>query len=937
MNSAHDFALKYRFKHYSKLLMGVAILIGALILLGWAFDIAFIKHSFSNTPTMNPTSAVCFILLAVSFLIIHSTSRNGYVFACSLSIAVIIVGLLRLADFLLGTHFGIDGFLFPGELQSELPGVISNRMAPNTAFNFSILASAVLLTSLSNDFAKRIANLAVLLAILVALFAIIGYLYSVKESFGLLYYVPMALQSAITFLLVATAILFTNTERGFMSVISSSYSGGTIARLLIPAAIVSPVILGYLKLIGQAKSPITDELGVSVVIVAFIILFFLIILQAAFIINNKDIEQKKIEDKLALLNLSLEQKILDRTEEIYRNERRYRSLIENSAEGISLFDRKLVPTYQSPGVFSITGYTFEERRLMSGLDSVHPDDREDAQRLFATLLENPGKSFNFQYRSLHKNGNHVWVEGIASNLLDDRDVQAIIINYRNITERKEAEVRQTESEQRLRSILDSSADAIAITDENLRTKYQNPAVERLTGISLEYRLAHPDQRFIHPEDAHLLKDVVDSVFKEPGKAFPFQVRVQHRKGHGIWIEGVVTNLMNDKNVNGITFTYRDITDRKNFEEKLASNEQRFRVLIENIVDAIVLNDEDSNILYQSPSVTRILGYTLEERISRPVLEYVHPENKEDFLELYRKLKLQPGLPLPFQYRFLHKNGNYIWLEGVVTNLMNDPTVRAYVANYRDVSQRKESEEEILNLNNELENRVTVRTKQLQELNQELEAFTYSISHDLRAPLRIMNGFGQILLEDYSHQFDSEGQVILGRIMRNAKRMGQLIDDLLNFSRLGRAELTISEVNMNNLVKEVVEELVVGGTMIPEKFKLLKLPPAKGDFNLLKQVWINLLSNAIKYSGKKDQPMIEVGSLKQDDKTVYYVKDNGNGFDMQYYSKLFGVFQRLHKESEFSGTGVGLALVQRIIARHGGTVWAEGKPLEGAVFYFNLPS
>ncbi|MEJ0056573.1 MAG: ATP-binding protein [Bacteroidota bacterium] len=218
----------------------------------------------------------------------------------------------------------------------------------------------------------------------------------------------------------------------------------------------------------------------------------------------------------------------------------------------------------------------------------------------------------------------------------------------------------------------------------------------------------------------------------------------------------------------------------------------------------------------------------------------------------------------------------------------------------------------------------------------MEAFTYSVSHDLRAPLRIIDGFSQILLEDHADQLDADGKNNLEKIIKNAKRMGRLIDDLLDFSRLGRTEIKVSSIDMNALVQDVLEEIKNSGTKLPDHLEVNALPLSKADYNLLKQVWTNLISNAIKYSGKKKQPEIRIGVITESDKIIYYIKDNGDGFDMQYYSKLFGVFQRLHKESEFTGTGVGLALVQRIILRHGGRVWAEATPGEGATFYFYLP-
>jgi PAS domain S-box-containing protein len=250
---------------------------------------------------------------------------------------------------------------------------------------------------------------------------------------------------------------------------------------------------------------------------------------------------------------------------------------------------------------------------------------------------------------------------------------------------------------------------------------------------------------------------------------------------------------------------------------------------------------------------------------------------------------------------------------------------------------KQAEDAIRKLNEELEQKVIERTSQLESANKELGSFSYSVSHDLRAPIRAINGYAKILEEDYSEKFDPEGTKVLHSIMQNSKKMGQLIDDLLAFSKLGRKEVTVSQINMDDLVKLVREELLVEeGENIPE-FNIKELPPAKGDQSLIKQVWINLISNAIKYSKYKIKTNIEIGAYEKDNFVVYNVKDYGAGFDMQYYDKLFGVFQRLHSQEEFEGTGIGLAIVQKIVHRHNGTVWAESILNEGTCFYFSLPA
>ncbi|MGZ3752056.1 MAG: ATP-binding protein, partial [Mucilaginibacter sp.] len=236
----------------------------------------------------------------------------------------------------------------------------------------------------------------------------------------------------------------------------------------------------------------------------------------------------------------------------------------------------------------------------------------------------------------------------------------------------------------------------------------------------------------------------------------------------------------------------------------------------------------------------------------------------------------------------------------------------------------------------LDNKVKERTSQLERVNKELEAFSYSVSHDLRTPLRAVSGYSIMLKEDYEDKLDAEGKRIIGNIITNGRMMGQLIDDLLAFSRLGKKELTSTKVDMQLLAISVVNELLQENLEKDYKINIGILPSIEADPGMIKQALINLLSNAIKYSSKNPKPEIEIGSEDEETRTIYYVKDNGVGFDMAYAGKLFGVFQRLHSQEEFEGTGVGLALVKRIIDKHNGEVWADGHENIGATFYFSLP-
>ena len=251
----------------------------------------------------------------------------------------------------------------------------------------------------------------------------------------------------------------------------------------------------------------------------------------------------------------------------------------------------------------------------------------------------------------------------------------------------------------------------------------------------------------------------------------------------------------------------------------------------------------------------------------------------------------------------------------------------WVQAQRDVIQK---------LNADLERRVAERTAQIETSVKELEDFTYTVSHDLRTPLRAIGGFSRILEEDYGDRLDDEARRLIGVVRENTQRMGQLIDDLLAFSRLGRNPMAATSINMEALARSALAGIGASAAAEGGRIEVHPLPEARGDPVLIKQVWVNLLSNAIKFSGKRDEPRIEVTGDDDGANAVYCVKDNGAGFDMQYYDKLFGVFQRLHGDDEFPGIGVGLAMVRRIVSRHGGRVWAEGKVGEGAAFYFSLP-
>lgn len=338
---------------------------------------------------------------------------------------------------------------------------------------------------------------------------------------------------------------------------------------------------------------------------------------------------------------------------------------------------------------------------------------------------------------------------------------------------------------------------------------------------------------------------------------------------------------------------------------------------------------------------QIFGYSqpLAEWSYETFLEHVHPEDRARVDHLYQQSLRQAGeWAVECRIRRLDGTTGWIWLRGrCFANQAGEvESVRGVIG---DITERRAAEEEIRSLNASLEQRVRDRTAKLELAVKELDAFSYSVSHDLRAPLRAIDGFSRMVIEDYSAQLHEEARRKLGVIRSEAQRMSRLIDDLLTFSRLGRAQVDPEPIDMQALARETFAELrELGGNHRKIDFKVQPLPAALGTQAMVRQVWTNLLSNALKFTRGRAVAQIEIGSSPDaEGNTVYYIKDNGVGFDMRHAGKLFGVFQRLHSDKEFEGTGAGLALVHRIVSRHGGRVWAEAEQGKGATFFFTLPT
>jgi len=379
----------------------------------------------------------------------------------------------------------------------------------------------------------------------------------------------------------------------------------------------------------------------------------------------------------------------------------------------------------------------------------------------------------------------------------------------------------------------------------------------------------------------------------------------------------------------------DITDRRRIYIALQESEQRFRTMANSIPQLTWIARADGFITWYNDRWYAYTGTKPGEMEGWGWQKIHDPVRLPEVMAQWSE-SIMLGQPFEMEFPLRGADDKFRrFLTRALPLRNSDGVVEQWFGTNTDVEELKRAGEEIKVLNAELETRVAERTAELEAANKELEAFSYSVSHDLRAPLRAVNGFAGIVLSEYSQHLPEEGQQYLERVRKGGQRMGELIDDLLAFSRLSRQALARQTVDTNRLVQETLAELKPALAGRSLEIKVGDLPPCQGDQALLKQVWINLLSNALKYSRDRSPAIVEAGYEQRESYGVYFVRDNGVGFDMQYASKLFGVFQRLHRAEEFEGTGVGLAIVQRIINRHGGRVWATAEPNRGATFYFTL--
>ncbi len=472
-------------------------------------------------------------------------------------------------------------------------------------------------------------------------------------------------------------------------------------------------------------------------------------------------------------------------------------------------------------------------------------------------------------------------------------------------------------------VLNRISDGFIVLDESFRYVFANKRIGEMTGKDPASLVG----KFVWDVFPDARGSATYLAFNEAFEKQQYICNVDHFEPLDLWQENHIY-----PSPEGLTVIIRDITAQKAAEKVMQENIRQARsMFLQNPLPMWVLDLHNNfGFLDVNEAALKLYGYTRSEFMALNAFDIRPEEERERFKNLPR---LPANEPAPAgTWTHLKKDGTKILVEISASDMIFEHKPARLVL-VHDVTEREMAQRKIAALNATLEMRVTERTTDLQRSNAELEALSYTISHDLKSPLRAINGLSNILLTEYSENWQSEPKELLQHIIQNSHNMGLLIQHVIDFAKLGKTTLVKVQVDMQEMVETLVRQLQPGTTA---RFEVQLLHPANGDATLLQQVWQHLLDNAIKFSRNNPAAQITIGSTIQDGEATYFVRDNGCGFDMAYSNKLFGVFQRLHNPHEFSGAGIGLATVKRIIQRHHGRIWAQGETGKGATFYFTLP-
>ena len=627
-----------------------------------------------------------------------------------------------------------------------------------------------------------------------------------------------------------------------------------------------------------------------------------------------------------------------------QSEEKYRLLVENQSDLVVEIDTQGQFQFVSPSYCRLFGKSEEELLNNTFMPLVHEDDQEPTAKAMEALYEAPYTCY-LEQRAMTVEGWR-WLGWLDNAILDEKgEVKSIIGVGRDITERRQIEQQLKESEEKFSKAFYQQDIAMELVDLDAGTRMDfNDKYCEITGYSRKELLnsnIYEKNLWLNPEGQLKAADEL----RNTGSISEFPMDIVQKSGarKNLLLSATLLNLEQGKNI--VIATLIDVTHLKAAERALRESEARFRIVFNQQYQFMAILSPEGITLEINNLPLETTGFRREDFIGKPFWLTPAWKHLPEWTSIWQQ-RLEKAAesvtPIRTEDVYQTAEGDTRYANSTTSAIKDSHGhLMFYLVEGADITDRRLTEKqrdgllkEVQQLNVNLELRVKQRTAELKAVNKELEAFSYSVSHDLRAPLRSIDGFSMALLEDYGNKLDEEGQDYLDRVRKSAQRMGQLIDDLLQLSRVNRDHISPKEVDLAPLAEKVIDELSSGEPDRKVDFKVGKDLTVEGDPRLLRVMLDNLIGNAWKFTAKQPQAEIAFDRCK-DNPQVFFIKDNGVGFDMKHADKLFGAFQRLHRVTDFPGTGIGLATVQRILNRHGGKVWAEAKLGEGAVFYFSL--
>ncbi|NQT73480.1 MAG: PAS domain S-box protein [Chloroflexi bacterium] len=610
-------------------------------------------------------------------------------------------------------------------------------------------------------------------------------------------------------------------------------------------------------------------------------------------------------------------------EALRKSEERFRALIENAAEGIAVLNSDGTIQYISPSSKRVLGYDASEALGIAIFESIHPEDQQRISENLTDLLQGPGSMITSTYRALHKDGTWHVMEVIGENLMENQNIRGVIVNFRDITERTQAEEALRESEEKFRTIFENVTEEIVFVDESGTILDVNNKIEDIWGYKPEEVIGKKFTEFglALPDSIQDLIPLIDYAFSG-GEPVIFEVEAQRKDGSTLLAElsGRVIQVGGRKAALAIV---RDITERKRAEEALRASEERFRSIIEDAHDAFTLINAEGIVQYDSPSVERITGYRQGELLDMSIDELVHPEDLPTVTRNIARILATPGAAENIAMRFRVADGSWRWIEGTGKNFLDDPYVQAIVCNYRDVTERMRDEEQLHQYATEL-----------QQANSELSEYSQVVVHDIGTPLRAIRYHTRILRGLSKDIYTDDQKACLNTIDDAVFECEELAQSLLGLSQLGRSELRVESVDTDALLQKVIASSVISSDVDIVMGK--KWPTINSDPVLLGHIFRNLIDNAIKFSDAPNKRVEIKWKTSGMGKYEFSVSDNGIGIDPKNQEVIFQVFKRLHHQDKYKGTGIGLAIVKKSTSLLGGSIRVESKLGEGSTFVVTIP-